>query len=141
MIALLCAGALVAFLGPLLEGRDRSAERSVRAYVDAIQSRDLDSALQVLEPSARPDWRIFVDHQSGDGIRLQSVAVQRESLISDSRPWGTPRSVTIAAELTGKGGERWLATSRVMGRLEGERWFLETPPFGPDEPWLVPPSS
>src|SRR4051794_40866857 len=134
LMTLLCAGALVAFFGPLVEGRDRSAERSVREYVEAIQSRDVDSALQVLEPSTRADWWIFVEHQSGDSVRLQSVAVQRESLFSNLRHWGAPRSVTLTAELTGKGGERWLATSHVTGRLDGERWFLETPPFGPDEP-------
>ena len=141
VMTLLCVGALVAFFGPLVEGRHRSAERSVREYIDAIHSRDVDSALQVLEPSTRPDWRIFVEHQSGDSIRLQSVAVQRGSLFSHPRFWGTPQSVTLTAELTGKGGERWLATSHVMGRLDGERWFLATPPFGPDEAWLVPPES
>jgi hypothetical protein len=141
VIALLCLSACVAFIGPLVEGRDRSAERTVRAYVDAIQACDVDGALDLLESSNRAEWRIFVEHQSGDRIGLLSLAVQRESLLSDAWHWGAARSVTLSAELQGKGGERWQATSHIEGRVEGDRWLMSGPPFGPDEPWLVPPES
>jgi hypothetical protein len=139
VLALLGVSALLAFLGPIVEGRDRAAERAVRSYLDAIQSGNVDAALETLDPLIRPEWRIFAEHQAGDRFRVLGLAVQREPLLDGVRRWGQARSVTVTAELEGKGGERWQATSYVEGHPDGERWLLERPVFGPDEPWLVPP--
>jgi hypothetical protein len=139
VLALLGATALLAFLGPLVEGRDRSAERAVRGYLEAIQTRDVTAALENLDPSTRSQWRIFAEHQAGDRFRLIGVAVQREPMLAGMRLWGRPRSVTVTADLEGKGGERWQATSHIEGYLDAGRWFLDRPPFDPDEPWLVAP--
>jgi hypothetical protein len=141
VLSLLGVCALIALLGPMIEGRERSAERAVRDYLEAIQEGDVSSALESLEPSVRAEWQIFVEHQAGDRFRVLGLSVQRVALLSGPPHWGSPRSVTVTAELNGKGGERWQATSHVQGRTSRERWYAERPPFGPDEPWLVPPES
>jgi hypothetical protein len=139
VVTLLVATALVALLGPILEGRERSAERTVRGYLQSIQRGDVTSALDAIEPSVRADWRIFAEHQAGDAFRILSLSVQRTPLISGPLAWSKTRSVTLVAEIDGKGGEHWRATSHIAGRSDGDRWYAERPPFGPDEPWLVPP--
>ena len=135
----LCAA--IAVIGPVLEGRERSAERAVQDYAAAIAEGPVDAAIALLAPESRSEWRIFVEHQAGDRIRVLSAAVQRRALASDPRGWTVPRSVTVTGEITGKGGQRWRAQSLVRGRLEGGQWLLSSPVFGPDEPWLVPPDS
>jgi hypothetical protein len=141
VIGLLALCTLVALLGPVMEGRERSAERAVRGYLEAIQAGDVNAALEMLEPSVRPEWRIFVEHQAGDQFRVVGLSVQRAALLSGLPHWGIPRSVTLTAAIAGKGGEHWQATARVPGRPDGDRWYAERPPFAPDEPWLVPPDS
>jgi hypothetical protein len=141
VLPLLALTALAALFGPIIEGRERSAERAVRGYLDAIQHGAVSRALENLDPVARSDWRIFVEHQAGDMFRVRELSVQRTPFIAGLSGWGKPLSVTVVAEIAGKGGEHWQATSHVIGRSEGGRWFIQNPPFGPDEPWLVPPES
>ncbi|MFN0071372.1 MAG: hypothetical protein ACKVVP_07780 [Chloroflexota bacterium] len=141
ILVLLLIAAAVSVIGPVIEGRERSAEQSVRGYVAAVQARDVSAALEWLEPRIRDEWSIFVEHQSGDRIRVISLSVERAALLSIDGRWGSIRSVTVLAEITGKSDERWQASGYVQGRVEGDRWLLDRPPFGPDEPWLVPPES
>jgi len=141
VLPLLVLTALAALLGPIIEGRERSAERAVRGYLAAIQDGDVNQAMENLDPVARTDWQIFIDHQAGDMFRVRELSVQRAPFIAGPSSWGKPLSVTVVAEIVGKGGEHWLATSHVTGRSEGGRWYIQSPPFGPDEPWLVPPES
>jgi hypothetical protein len=136
---LLALTGLIALLGPILEGRERSAERAVRDYLEAVQRGDVNAALESLAPSARSDWRIFVEHQSGDHFRVLGLSVQRAAVMSGPPHWGAPLSVNVTAEIFGKGGEHWRATSHVVGQPAGDRWYAQYPPFGPDEPWLEPP--
>ena len=141
VLPLIALTALAALLGPVIEGRERSAERAVRGYLVAVQDSDVSRALDNLDPVARTDWRIFVEHQAGDTFRVRELSVQRAPFIAGLPSWGSPLSVTVVAEIVGKGGEHWQATSHVTGSSDGDRWYIATPPFGPDEPWLVPPES
>jgi hypothetical protein len=141
VLTLLALTGLVAFLGPIVEGRERSAERAVRDYLDAVQRGDVTAALEMLEPSVRSDWQIFVEHQAGDRFRVVGLSVQRVALISGPSHWGIPCSVTVTADIAGKGGEHWSASSHIVGRPAGDHWYAGRPPFGPDEPWLIPPES
>ena len=141
VLPLLALTALAALLGPVLEGRERSAEGAVRGYLVAVQDGDVSGALENLDPVNRTDWRIFVEHQTGDMFRVRELSVQRAPFIAGPSSWGKPLSVTVVADIAGKGGEHWQATSHVTGSSDGDRWYLATPPFGPDEPWLVPPES
>lgn len=139
ILLLLVTAASLAIAGPIVEGRERSAEQSVRAYLDAVRTGDVEGALERLQPDEREPWRIFVQHQAGDRVHILSLAVERRPLMRDIRGWMTPAAVTIVGEITGKGGEQWRATSLVAGAREGDRWLMQRPPFGPEEPWLIPP--
>lgn len=137
--ALLALCAVSAIVGPLMEGRERAAEAAIRGYLAAIETGNAELALGFLAPERRDDWRIYVQHQAGDHFGLLSVAVRRVPLWQDPSGWARTRSVTIVAEARGKGGETWQAADLVHGRYDGDAWLLTAPPFGPPEPWLVPP--
>src|SRR5215207_395684 len=89
----LCAA--VSVIGPLLEARERSAERAVQDYAAAIAEGRVDDAIALIVPESRSDWRIFAEHQAEDRIRVLSAAVQRRALAADPRGWTVPRSVTV----------------------------------------------
>lgn len=135
----LCA--VISVAGPVLEGRERSAERSIQAYATAMGDGRLDEAIALLIPETRSLWRIFVEHQVGDRIQILSTAVQRRALLADLKGWSVAQSVTVNGDITGKGGEHWRGQSLVRGQTLGGQWLMRTPLFGPDEPWLIPPES
>ena len=132
---------VVALAGPVVEGRDRAAEQTVRAFLEASERREIESALGYLAPGEREAWRIFVQHQAGDQFRVLSIAVRRPPLLTRIDAWRQATSVTIVAEIRGKGGEQWRDTTLVNVTLQNGLWLMETPPFAPGEPWLVPPDA
>lgn len=134
----LCA--LVAFGGSVLERRDTAAEMGVQGYLSDVSKGDVEAALARVVPAERGAWRIFVQHQAGDQFIVQSLAVRRPSMI-ESPGWRGAKSVTVVAEIRGKGGEQWRDTALVEGITGDGKWLLKTPPFAPPEPWLVPPDS
>ena len=129
-LTLLAATALVALAGPAWESRRRAPEAVVRAYLDAVERRDLDAALAQLAPEARQEQREQVALQLGNRYRVESLVLGAPSVADRllGRP-GPAAWAVVAAEVTPAVGSRWRSSSTAeLVELDG-RWYLARPPF------------
>ena len=129
-LLLLAASAVVAVAGPAWESRRRAPEAVVRAYLDAVERRDLDAALAQLAPDGRAAQRERVALQLGNRYRVESLVLGAPSvadrLLGRSRP---PAWAVVAAVITPPVGDRWTSSSTAELVDHDGRWYLARPPF------------
>ena len=127
---LLTVAAMIAAIGPLWESRRRGPEATVRAYLDAVERRDLDAALAQLAPDDREARREGVALQLGNRYRVESLVLGAPSVADRllGRP-DPPAWAVVAAEVTPASGGGWKSSSTAeLVELDG-RWYLVRPLF------------
>ena len=127
---LLALAALAAIVGPAWEARRRAPEAVVRAYLDAVERRDLDAALARLDPDAREAQRERVALQLGNRYRVESLVLGAPSVADRllGRA-GPPAWAVVAAEVTPAGGGSWKSSSTADLVERDGRWYLARPLF------------
>ena len=112
---LLALATLAAVVGPLWEARQRAPEGTVRAYLAAVERRDLDGALAELAPDVRVAEREAVARQLGNGYRVESLVLGAPSVADRmlGRP-GPPAWAVVAAEVVPTVGESWKSSSNEV---------------------------
>jgi hypothetical protein len=124
--AVLLGAVGAAILGVIVFDRaEASVEAVVRRYALAVSSGDLDGALEEIAPSAREQWRPWLETQLGNIYDVRGIAVHSPSLLSGKRG---PDEVTVVLDVNrGYPGEYYQPTSRVAVHNVGGRWFLSQP--------------
>ncbi len=124
--AALLALVAAAILGVIVFDRaEASVEVVVRRYALAVSSGDLEGALDEIAPSAREQWRPWLETQLGNVYDVRGIAVHSPSLLSRRRG---PYEVIVVLDVNrGYPGEYYQPTSRVDVEQAEGRWFLSQP--------------
>ncbi|MFN8635482.1 MAG: hypothetical protein U0893_16675 [Chloroflexota bacterium] len=129
LLLLLLVG-LVAFVGPLLETRQRAPEGTARAYLHAVEQGDLEAALTSIDPAERESQRDRVALQAHNRYAIVTLVLGRPSLLD--RLTGrqlAPAWVTVLADVTTITGEHWRSTSTAPLVERDGVWYLSRPLF------------
>lgn len=129
-LLLLACAALLAFVGPALEGRQRGPEAAALAYLRAVEAGDLDGALEQIAPDRRAALRERVALQIRNRYGVLTLVQGQPSLLDRwSGRAGDQAWVTVLADVTAVSGERWRSTSTAPLEQRDGRWYLTRPLF------------
>lgn len=112
--------------------RDRSAfdvERAVDTYAAAVQSQDLDAAIQEIAPDQRDRWSAWVNDQLGNVYDVKGVAVRTPDLLTR---WlqhvpGEPTEATVSVDVNHGDPAYYQADTLVPVEYVDGRWYLGEP--------------
>jgi hypothetical protein len=130
VLFLILTAAMLAGLGPLVETRQRAPEGTARAYLYALEAGDVEAALATIEPSQRGALHERVAWQAGNRYEIVTLVLGRPALVD--RVMGRRADaawVTVLADVTTVGGERWRSTSTAPLVERDGVWYLTRPLF------------
>ena len=129
-LLLLALAAAIAIVGPVVEGRQRAPESVARAYLRAVEAGNLDAALATIAPDQREIHRERIALQVQNRYGIVTLVIGRPSTTDEVLGRGVdPAWVTVLADVTGQGGERWRSTSTAPMVQRDGVWYLTRPLF------------
>ncbi|MPZ15881.1 MAG: hypothetical protein GEU73_15905 [Chloroflexi bacterium] len=125
---------LVAAAADLAE-RGSGTETLAQHYFAALEAKDLQAALDAIDPEFRKQATPFVESNLGNTYRVTGVAVRHTSVVArlGGAPAG-PVEVTVFLDITQReNGFQWQAGPRVPVVQRDGRLYLARPPLEPAE--------
>lgn len=115
-------------------GRSLGPESALLAYATAVAQRDLDGAIEQLDPAIRSRATSFVAWQLGNRYEIRERVVRTPSMLDRLAGQGTVQPQVVAMiEVFCEDGARWRATEELPMSFVDGGWRLLKPPLQPPE--------